>query len=234
MRDKVVKSISSRAEAVVKPWSHSSSLEPSNFKNVSEVDKLVVKLLQEHQSFLDRVKAEKAEGALQQQKKKDMSNFLVPPPPPGLRTQNALSSLLSSTAVSSIVSPHPTATKMVHNNQQVTFGEYFNINKAEEKEKSSAIRVAKRKKQPVLAGVDAGALLYSSMGQKDPTVVMFSLLLVELQRLEVAAEEHHEKNKAAAQLCLWKAEAAAEQLRKEEADRKLCFMMGRSQRRSTR
>ncbi len=46
-----------------------------------------------------------------------MSNFLVPPPP-GLGTQNVLSSLSSMTTMSSIVSPHPTATKRALNNQQ--------------------------------------------------------------------------------------------------------------------
>jgi hypothetical protein len=70
LRDKVLKSISSRAEAVLKPGSHSSSLEPSDYENVSAVDKLAVKLLQEHQAYVDRVEAEKAEAALQQQKKK--------------------------------------------------------------------------------------------------------------------------------------------------------------------
>ncbi len=39
----------------------------------------------------------------------------------------------------------------------------------------------------MLAGVDAGTLLYSAMGQKDPTVDMFSSLLVEFQRSEAAA-----------------------------------------------
>ncbi len=78
-----------------------------------------------------------------------------------------------------------------------------------------------KKKQPVLAGVDAGTLLYSAMGQKDPTVDMFSSLLVEFQRSEAAAEERREKNEAAAELRRWKVEAAAEQLRKEEADHKL-------------
>ena len=59
------------------------------------------------------------------------------------------------------------------------------------------------------------------MGQKDPTVEMFSSLLVEFQRSEAAAEECCEKNEAAAELRRWKAEAAAEELRKEEADRKM-------------
>ncbi len=62
----------------------------------------------------------------------------------------------------------------------------------------------------MLAGVDAGTLLYSAMGQKDSTVDMFSSLLVEMQRLEAAAEERH-----------WNSEVAAEQLRKEEAHFKL-------------
>jgi hypothetical protein len=72
-----------------------------------------------------------------------------------------------------------------------------------------------------LAGIDAGTLLYSAMGQKDPTVEMFSSLLVEFQRSEAAAEERREKNEAAAELRRWKAEAAAEEHRKEEADWKL-------------
>ncbi len=73
----------------------------------------------------------------------------------------------------------------------------------------------------MLAGVGAGTLLYSAMGQKDPTMDMFSSLLVEFQRSEAAAEEHREKNEAAAELRCWKAEATAEQLRKEEAERRL-------------
>ncbi len=104
MRDKVLKSISSWAETVLKPDSHSLSLEPNDYENISVVDKLAVKLFQEHQKEL----AEKAEAAAQLQKKKDMSNFLVPPPP-GLRTHNILSSLSLLTAISSIISPHPTA-----------------------------------------------------------------------------------------------------------------------------
>ena len=49
----------------------------------------------------------------------------------------------------------------------------------------------------------------------------FSSLLVEMQRVEAAAGEHREKNEAAADLCHWKVEAAAEQFWKEEADHKL-------------
>jgi hypothetical protein len=49
------------------------------------------------------------------------------------------------------------------------------------------------------------------MGQKDPTMDMFSSLLGEMQRVEAAAGEHREKNEAAAELCHWKIEAAAEQ-----------------------
>jgi hypothetical protein len=109
-----------------------------------------------------------------------MSNFLVPPPP-GLGTCNVLSSLSSTTTISSIVSPHPTTTKRALNNQQGALDASFNVDEVEEKENSSASRVIKRKKQPVLAGVDAGTLLYSAMGQKDPTVDMFSSLLVEFQ-----------------------------------------------------
>jgi hypothetical protein len=146
-----------------------------------------------------------------------MTNFLVPPPP-GLGTSNILSSLSSSTAISSVVSPHPTATKRAPNNQQGALDASFNFDEAEEKENSSAIRAAKRKKQRVLAGVNAGTLLYSAMGQKDPTVDMFSLLLAEFQRLETVAEEHREKNEATAELRRWKAEADAEELQKEEAD----------------
>ena len=216
----MIKSISSRTYAVLKPGSHSSSLEPSDYENVSAVDKLAIKLFQDRQAFMDRVEAEKVEAAAVQQRKKDMSNFLVPPPP-GLGTRNVLSSLSSSTVISSVISPHPTATKRVHNNKQDTLDVSFNLDEAEEKENSSASRVAKRKKQPVLAGVDAGTLLYSAMGQKDPTVEMFSSLLVEFQRSEAAAEERREKNEAAAELRRWKAEADAEQLRKEEAERRL-------------
>jgi hypothetical protein len=84
---KVLKSISSRAEAVLKPGGHSSSLEPNDYENISAVDKLAVKLFQECQAYVDWVEAEKIEAALLQQKKKDMPNFLVPPPP-GLVTHN--------------------------------------------------------------------------------------------------------------------------------------------------
>ncbi len=73
----------------------------------------------------------------------------------------------------------------------------------------------------MLAGVDAGTLLYSAMGQKDPTMDMFSLLLVEFQRSEAAAEERWEKNEVSAELHRWKAEAAAEQLQKEETEQRL-------------
>jgi hypothetical protein len=209
LRDKVLKSIAFRAEAVLKPGSYSSSLEPSDFENVSTVDQLAVKLYQERQRFVDRAEAEKVEAAAQQQRKKDMSNYIVPSPP-GLGTHNVLSSLSSSTAISTIVSPHPTATKRVHNNLQDALEASIDVDIAEEKENSSAIRLVKKKKQPVLAGVDAGTLLYSAMGQNDSTVDMFSSLLVEMQRSEAAAEERH-----------WKAEVAAEQLRKEEAHHKL-------------
>jgi hypothetical protein len=220
LRGKVLKSISSQAEAVHKPGSHSSSLEPNDYENVFVVEKLAIKLFQECQSFLDRVESEKAEAAAQLQKKKDISNFLVPPPP-GLGTCNVLSILSSTTITSSIVSPHPTATKRAPNNQQGALDASFNFDEEEEKENSSACRAVKWKKQPVLAGVDARTLLYSAMGQKDPTVDMFSFLLVEFQRSEAAAEERRKKNEAAAELRHWKAEAAAEELRKEEADRKM-------------
>jgi hypothetical protein len=148
-------------------------LEPSDYENVSAVDKLAIKMFQERQAFMDRVEAEKVEAAAVQQRKKDMSNFLVPPPP-GLGSHNVLSSLSSTTAITSIISPHPTLSKRVHNNQQDALDASFNVDEAEEKENSSAIRAIKKKKQPVLAGVDAGTLLYSAMGQKDPTVDMFS------------------------------------------------------------
>ncbi len=106
LQDKVLNLISSQAEAVLKTGSHSSSLELSDNKTVSVVDNLVVKLLQECQSYLDGFEAEKAESAAQQQRKKDVSNFLVPPLP-GLGTCNMLGSLTLSTAISSIISPHP-------------------------------------------------------------------------------------------------------------------------------
>ena len=83
----MLKSISSWAEAVLKPGSHSSSLNPTNYENGFAVDKLVVKLFEERHTYVDQVEAEKAETALQQQRKKDMCNFLVPPPP-GLVTHN--------------------------------------------------------------------------------------------------------------------------------------------------
>ncbi len=73
--------------------------------------------------------AETAEAAAQLQKKK-MSNFLVPPPS-GLRTHNVLSILSSLTAISSIVSPHPSATKRVPNNQQGALDASFNFDEAE-------------------------------------------------------------------------------------------------------
>ncbi len=107
------------------------------------------------------------------------------------------------------------------NNQQGALDALFNVDEVEEKENSSTSRIIKRKKQPVLAGVDAGTLLYSAMGQKDPTVEMFSSLMVEFQRSEALAEERREKNEAAAELRRWKAEADAEERRKEEADWKL-------------
>jgi hypothetical protein len=207
LRDKVLKSITSQAEVVLKPGSHSSSVEPSDFENVSVVYELAVKLFQERQRFVDHVETEKVEAAAQQQRKKEMSNFLVPPPP-GLGTHNVLNSLSSSTAISSVVTPHTTKTKRVHNNLQDSCEASITVDDAEDKENSSANKLSKKKKQPVLAGVDAGMLLYSAMGQKDPTVDMFSSLLSEFQRSEAAAEEHREKNEAAAELHRWKAEAA--------------------------
>ncbi len=53
LRDKVLKSISFWAEAVLKLGSHSLSLEPSDFENVSLMDQLAVKLFQERQRFVD-------------------------------------------------------------------------------------------------------------------------------------------------------------------------------------
>jgi hypothetical protein len=67
------------------------------------------------------------------------------------------------------------------------------VDAAEDIENFTANKFLKRKKQPVLAGVDTGTLLYSAVGQRDPTMDMFSTLLVEIQRSEVAAQEHHEK-----------------------------------------
>ncbi len=201
LHDNVLKSIPFLAEAVLKPGSHFLSLEPCDFINVSAVDHLVVKLFQEHQRFADHAEAQKLEAAAQQQKKKDTSNFIVPYPLPGLRSHNVLSSLSSSTAIGSIVSPRPTAMKRVHNNLQDALEASINVNETEEKENSSAKLVSRRKKQPVLAGVNVETWLNSAMGQKDPTVDMFLSLLFEMQRSKAAAEERHH----------WKAEAAAEE-----------------------
>jgi hypothetical protein len=164
LHDKVLKSTSFWAEAVLKPGSHSSSLELIDYKNVSAVDQLVVKLFQECQRFVDHAEAEKLEAAVQLQRKKDMSNLVSPPP--GLENCNVLSSLSSSKAISSIISPHPTATMRVHNNLQDVLVASVDVDEAEEKENSSARIVLKRKNQPVLASVDAGGIILFCHGEK--------------------------------------------------------------------
>jgi hypothetical protein len=98
--------------------------------------------------------------------------------------------------------------KRVHNNLQDALEASIIVNETEETENSSAKLVSKRKKQPVLAGVNVETWRYSAMGQKDPTVDMSLSLLFEMQRSKVAADERHH----------WKAEAAAEELQKVEAD----------------
>jgi hypothetical protein len=48
----------------------------------------------------------------------------------------------------------------------------------------------------VLAGVDAGTLLYSAMGQLDPAVDMMVKLMAEFRKSDAAAEEHHLQKEA--------------------------------------
>ncbi len=139
---------------MLKPGSHSSSLELRDFKNLSAVDQLVVKLFQECRRFVDHAEAEEVEAAVHLRRKKDMSNLVSPPP--GLEKFHVLSSLSSPKAINSIISPHPTATMRVHNNLQDALEASVNVDEAEEKENSSARIVLKRKNQPVLTSVDAG------------------------------------------------------------------------------
>ena len=98
LRDKVMKAITFRAEAILKPGSHSSSSNPGDFEDISFVDKLAVRLYRDRQIWVDQVEAEKLQVAADKEKKQNASDFLVPPPP-ALGSRNILSSL-SSSAVS--------------------------------------------------------------------------------------------------------------------------------------
>jgi hypothetical protein len=113
--DKVLKSINSQAEAVLKPGSHSGSSIPSDHEDVSTVDKLATELYQEWQQYIDQVDLETLQEAVQKQQKRDASNFLVPPPP-AFGTRTALSSLLSSNLIVSLTPIGSNTT--VHNNLQ--------------------------------------------------------------------------------------------------------------------
>ncbi len=80
LRDKVMKAITFRAEAIVMPGSHSSSSNPGDFEDISFVDKLAVKLYRDRQMWVDQVEAEKLQAAVEKEKKKMFLIFLYLPP----------------------------------------------------------------------------------------------------------------------------------------------------------
>ncbi len=69
-----------RAEAVLKPGSHSSSTDPGDFEDISFINQLVVKLYRDRQIWVDQVEAERLQAAAEKKKKQNASDFLVPPP----------------------------------------------------------------------------------------------------------------------------------------------------------
>jgi hypothetical protein len=81
LHDKVMKAITFRAEAVLKPGSHSSSNNPGDFEDISFVNQLAVKLYRDRQFWVDQVEAERLQAAVEKEKKQNASDFLVPPPP---------------------------------------------------------------------------------------------------------------------------------------------------------
>ena len=93
-----------RSGRVTNPGTHSTSNDPERHKDVSEVDKLAVKLWKEHHEHKDRALAACLDKEAQDALIQSASNSLAPPPPPlpttleeisanELNVRNGLSSL---------------------------------------------------------------------------------------------------------------------------------------------
>ncbi len=63
-----------------------------------------------------------------------------------------------------------------------------------------------KKKKTVFAGVDAGTLLYSSMGQPDQSMDMMAKGLADFQKSEAEADEHNMQKEAEVEYHRLKAE----------------------------
>ncbi len=163
-----------------------------------------MKIFQERQQYVDRIEAEK-------QRKRDASNFLVPPPP-GFGNRSALNNYSLSFS-NPIVSPTPVWNNHKSlNNLQGSVLLPFNEDNLKEKENSSSFVAAKKKRQPVLAGVDAGMMLYSAMAQPDPSVDMMVKLMAEFQKSYAAAEERCMQKEAVAEENHLKADEQAQHI----------------------
>jgi hypothetical protein len=71
LHGKVMKVITFRAEAVLKPGSHSSSTNPGDFEDLSIVNQLAVKLYRDWQLWIDQVEAERLQAAAEKEKKQN-------------------------------------------------------------------------------------------------------------------------------------------------------------------
>jgi hypothetical protein len=201
---KVMKMITFRAEAILKPGSHSSSTYPGDFEDFSFVNQLAVKLYKDCQIWVDQVEAERLQAASEEEKKQNASDFVVPPPP-ALGTCNILSSLSfsaisnSTSVISGILNNNvPKTTSLCNNTEECDL-----LDEDEDgKENSFSVMEKnnkKKRRKTVMAGNDAGTLFYAAMVKPDLSMDLMAKMFAEYQRSEAAAEERRMQKEAEAE-----------------------------------
>jgi hypothetical protein len=222
LRDKVMKAITFRAEAILKPGSHSSSSNPGDFEYISFVDKLAVKLYRDRQIWVDQVEAERLQAATEKEKKQNASDFLVPPPP-ALGTHNVLSNLSSSSiSKSSLAVNSDGSNNNIINNNKIKRNNHDVcdlLDEEDDKKENFLSKMEKdnnkKRKKVVMAGSDAGSLFYAAMAQPDPSMELVAKLFADYQKSEIAFEERRGKEEERR----LKVEAAAEERRLKAEER---------------
>ena len=217
LRDKVMKAITFRAEAILKPGSHSSSSNPGDFEDISFVDKLAVKLYRDRQIWVDQVEAEKLQVAADKEKKQNASDFLVPPPP-ALGSCNILSSLSSSAVsysnatVSGVGNNTASNSSSLHNNPEEC-DLLDEVNEEKENSFSKMENNNKKKRKAVMAGNNTGTLFYAAMAKPDPSMDLIAKIFSDYQRSEAATEERRMQKEAEAEEHRLKAEERAQHMK---------------------
>jgi hypothetical protein len=173
----VIKAITFRAEAVIKPGSHSSSADPNDFEDVSTVDRLAVKLYKERQIWFDQVEVERLQTAMEKERKRNVSAFLVPPP--------------SALGNHNVIQNRPISSKLHNNNLEVC--DLVDEDEAGKENVVVDVEEKKKKKKPVLAGADVGSLFLTALAKPDPSMDLVARLMADFQKKEVAIEERRLK-----------------------------------------